>query len=74
VMMTNGPRATIGRILEVDLPRPRTRRELLSHPDYYFYREQVLGFLAEYEHGAHPAPAPAAELVAAPAPSKQEAA
>ena len=64
VMMTNGPQATIGRITEVDLPRPRTRKALLEHPDYYLYREQVLSFLEEYEHGAkgkqEPAPAPAA--------------
>ena len=50
VMMTNGPQATIGKILNVDLPRPRTRKALLEHKDYYSYREQVLGFLAEYEH------------------------
>ncbi|MEO6298962.1 MAG: nitrate ABC transporter ATP-binding protein [Paracoccaceae bacterium] len=50
VMMTNGPQATIGKILNVDLPRPRTRKALLEHPDYYKYREEVLGFLAEYEH------------------------
>ena len=54
VMMTNGPQATIGRVLDVDLPRPRTRKALLEHPDYYLYREQVLNFLAEYEHGATP--------------------
>ena len=53
VMMTNGPRATIGKITEVDLPRPRTRKALLEHPDYYRYREEVLSFLEEYEHGAH---------------------
>ncbi|MCL4166581.1 UNVERIFIED_CONTAM: hypothetical protein GTU68_013540 [Idotea baltica] len=53
VMMTNGPQATIGRIVDVDLPRPRTRRALLEHPDYYFYREQVLSFLEEYEHGSN---------------------
>ena len=52
VMMTNGPQATIGRIVQVDLPRPRTRKALLEHPDYYSYREQVLSFLEEYEHGA----------------------
>ncbi|SFA71520.1 nitrate/nitrite transport system ATP-binding protein [Poseidonocella pacifica] len=52
VMMTNGPQATIGRIVDVDLPRPRTRKALLEHPDYYLYREQVLSFLEEYEHGA----------------------
>ena len=51
VMMTNGPQATIGKILNVDLPRPRSRKALLEHPDYYRYREEVLGFLAEYEHG-----------------------
>lgn len=58
VMMTNGPRATIGRVMEVDLPRPRTRKALLEHPDYYRYREQVLSFLAEYEKGHTPAPKP----------------
>ncbi|MBT0958297.1 ABC transporter ATP-binding protein [Alphaproteobacteria bacterium KMM 3653] len=52
VMMTNGPQATIGKITDVKLPRPRTRKALLEHPDYYLYREQVLGFLEEYEHGA----------------------
>jgi nitrate/nitrite transport system ATP-binding protein len=54
VMMTNGPRATIGKITEVKLPRPRTRKALLEHPDYYAYREEILGFLEEYAHGATP--------------------
>ncbi|MEM6890009.1 MAG: ABC transporter ATP-binding protein [Pseudomonadota bacterium] len=54
VMMTNGPRATIGKITKVDLPRPRTRKALLEHPDYYTYRQEVLDFLEEYEHGAKP--------------------
>ena len=35
--------------MDVDLPRPRTRKELLSHPNYYGYREQLLSFLEEYE-------------------------
>lgn len=61
VMMTNGPQATIGRITKVDLPRPRTRKALLEHPDYYAYRQEVLDFLEEYEHGAKPnTPAPKA--------------
>lgn len=51
VMMTNGPQATIGKILEVDLPRPRDRKALLEHPKFYAYREEVLQFLADYEHG-----------------------
>tara|TARA_R110002110_G_scaffold139666_2_gene326368 strand:+ start:2910 stop:4598 length:1689 start_codon:yes stop_codon:yes gene_type:complete len=51
VMMTNGPQATIGKITNVKLPRPRTRKALLEHPDYYTYRQEVLDFLEEYEHG-----------------------
>ncbi|MEM9147464.1 MAG: nitrate ABC transporter ATP-binding protein, partial [Pseudomonadota bacterium] len=53
IMMTNGPRARIGNIMDVKLPRPRTRKALLEHPDYYGYREELLSFLEEYEHGAH---------------------
>lgn len=53
VMMTNGPHATIGKITEVNLPRPRSRKALLDHPDYWTYRAEILGFLEEYEHGAH---------------------
>lgn len=56
VMMTNGPNATIGNITDVNLPRPRTRKALLEHPDYYAYRQEVLDFLEEYEHGAKPKP------------------
>jgi nitrate/nitrite transport system ATP-binding protein len=53
VMMTNGPNATIGKVLEVDLPRPRDRKALLEHPKFYAYREEVLQFLADYENGSH---------------------
>ena len=61
VMMTNGPQATIGKVVDVPLPRPRTRKALLEHPDYYNYRQEVLDFLEEYEHGAKPKPKPVAE-------------
>ncbi|MEX0285552.1 MAG: ABC transporter ATP-binding protein [Paracoccaceae bacterium] len=64
VMMTNGPQATIGKITKVDLPRPRTRKALLAHPDYYAYRQEVLDFLEEYEHGAKPKPKPAPAIAA----------
>jgi nitrate/nitrite transport system ATP-binding protein len=49
VMMTNGPRARIGNIMPVDLPRPRTRKALLEHPKYYEYREELMTFLEEHE-------------------------
>ena len=47
VMMTNGPRAKVGRILDVPLPRPRTRRALLAHSQYYALRESLITFLEE---------------------------
>lgn len=56
VMMSNGPNARIGNIMDVDLPRPRSRKELLAHPDYYAYREELLEFLEAYEGGANPSP------------------
>ena len=46
VMMTNGPRARVGDILEVDFPRPRRRQDVLEHPEYYRLREHLIGFLA----------------------------
>ena len=47
VMLTNGPAATIGEILEVKLPRPRRRLELVTNPIYIRAREAVLKFLYE---------------------------
>ena len=45
VMMTNGPAATIGEILRVDLPRPRNRVELAEDSRYVHFRKEVLEFL-----------------------------
>jgi nitrate/nitrite transport system ATP-binding protein len=45
VMLTNGPAATIGEILSVDLERPRNRVELAEDPGYVHCRKQVLDFL-----------------------------
>jgi nitrate/nitrite transport system ATP-binding protein len=45
VMLTNGPAATIGEILTVDLPRPRNRLALAENPHYHHLRGQVLEFL-----------------------------
>jgi len=52
VMMTNGPAATVGEVLHVDLPRPRRRLELAAHPRYVEYRREVLAFL--YDRQARP--------------------
>jgi nitrate/nitrite transport system ATP-binding protein len=52
VMMTNGPAATIGEILEVKLPRPRARLTLAHDPQYMDYRSAVIEFL--YAKQSHP--------------------
>jgi nitrate/nitrite transport system ATP-binding protein len=44
-MMTKGPRARVGAVLEVTLPRPRVREAVLEHPDYYRLREELISFL-----------------------------
>ena len=51
VMMTNGPAATIGEVLHVDLPRPRSRVTLADDPRYLGYRKAVIDFL--YTRQAH---------------------
>ena len=50
VMMTSGPAATIGEILEVPFPRPRRREEVLARADYFWLRDSVVGFLEERAH------------------------
>lgn len=54
VMMSNGPNAKVGKIMQVDLPRPRSRKQLLEHPDYYRYREELLQFLADCDNHHKP--------------------
>ena len=51
VMMTNGPAAQIGEILELPFPRPRDRARLMELPEYYDFRNQALDFL--YRRFAH---------------------
>lgn len=53
VMMTNGPAATVGEILAVDLPRPRDRLALANDQQYHAYRTAVLEFL--YQRQQRPA-------------------
>jgi nitrate/nitrite transport system ATP-binding protein len=47
VMMTNGPAASIGEVLDVPIPRPRDRIALAGDPDYLRARQAVLRFLYE---------------------------
>lgn len=45
VMLTNGPESHIGQILEVPIPRPRHRLEVVNHPNYYAMRNEMIYFL-----------------------------
>lgn len=48
LLMTDGPEATIGKVLDVPLPRPRTRAGVLEHPEYYGLRATVIEFLEQH--------------------------
>jgi nitrate/nitrite transport system ATP-binding protein len=52
VMMTNGPAATVGKILSVDLARPRKRLDLAEDPHYNHLRGEVLNFLYQGQQRA----------------------
>mgnify|MGYP001791363795 CR=1 FL=1 len=45
VMMTSGPRAKIGDVLKIGFERPRARKTVLEHEDYYKYRKHLIDFL-----------------------------
>ncbi|MFN3152166.1 ABC transporter ATP-binding protein [Bremerella sp.] len=55
-MMTNGPNAKVGQVLELPLPRPRNRAETLEHPLYYELRGSLVSFLEEQERHKHHKP------------------
>jgi nitrate/nitrite transport system ATP-binding protein len=50
VCMTDGPAAEVGDILPVTFPRPRERKQVLEHPDYYTLRERLIDFLEVRAH------------------------
>lgn len=45
VMMTSGPKAKIGDILDINFQRPRKRKSIIEHNDYYQYRKHLIDFL-----------------------------
>ncbi|NRF23380.1 ABC transporter ATP-binding protein [Vibrio coralliilyticus] len=69
VMMTNGPAATIGEVLEIELPRPRNRVELAENPVYQRYRQSVLKFLYE-KQSKQESPADKKKVNSKPVPAK----
>ena len=57
-MMTNGPHARVGQVLDLPFERPRKRAEVLEHPLYYDMRGCLVEFLEEQEHMKQPHVAP----------------
>jgi ABC-type nitrate/sulfonate/bicarbonate transport system ATPase subunit len=53
VCMTDGPEAEVGDILEIHFPRPRERKAVMEHPDYYQLREHLIEFLEVRAHRRH---------------------
>ncbi|HSH90315.1 MAG TPA: ABC transporter ATP-binding protein [Ramlibacter sp.] len=68
VMMTNGPSATIGQVLDIDLPRPRNRIALAEDKTYNHCRQEILTFLYEKQRKVEPIAAP---RIAKPAPARK---
>ncbi|MCG3760402.1 ABC transporter ATP-binding protein [Vibrio cincinnatiensis] len=62
IMMTNGPAATIGEVLSIDLPRPRDRVQLADDVTYQKYRQSVLRFLYEKQSHSEPRSLPVATV------------
>jgi nitrate/nitrite transport system ATP-binding protein len=59
VCMTDGPEAEVGDILTVNFPRPRERKAVMEHPDYYPLREHLIEFLEVHAHrNKKPSPSP----------------
>jgi len=50
VMMSNGPKAGVGEILEIDFARPRNRKEVFEDPKFFECREHLLAFLEQRSH------------------------
>jgi ABC-type nitrate/sulfonate/bicarbonate transport system ATPase subunit len=53
-MMTSGPAARLGGVLEVPFPRPRERAAVIEHRDYYPLRERLIQFLEDEAHPGQP--------------------
>ena len=54
ILMTDGPEATVGEVLQVPFARPRVRAEVLAHPEYHACRRRVIDFLDHHAHQSRP--------------------
>ncbi|MBA3936060.1 MAG: ABC transporter ATP-binding protein [Planctomycetes bacterium] len=68
VMMNNGPNATIGRIVDIDFPRPRERLKVFESELFAHYRNECIRFLFSRRHGAQAAAGLLSEATVEPVP------
>ena len=54
ILMTDGPEASVGEVLTVPFPRPRSRAAVLGHPRYHECRRRVIDFLEHHAHQSRP--------------------
>jgi len=54
ILMTDGPEAMVGDVLEVPFPRPRNRAAVLGRSDYHGLRRDVIDFLEHHAHQSRP--------------------
>lgn len=54
MLMTDGPEATVGEVLEIPFPRPRSRVAVLEHPQYHATRRRVIDFLDHHARQSRP--------------------
>jgi nitrate/nitrite transport system ATP-binding protein len=47
LLMTNGPKARVAESVEITIPRPRNRTEIVNHPNYYAIRNHLVQFLGK---------------------------
>ncbi|MFZ9736611.1 MAG: nitrate ABC transporter ATP-binding protein [Prochlorotrichaceae cyanobacterium] len=62
VLLTNGPQARIGQILDIPIPRPRDRMEVVKHHRYYALRNEIIYFLNQQKRAKKVKFSPAAAV------------
>ena len=56
ILMTDGPEATVGDVLSLPFPRPRSRKAVLEHPEYAAFYRHVIDFLEHHVQQLRPSP------------------
>ena len=62
LLMTNGPYARVAESVEITIPRPRNRTEIVEHPNYYAIRNHLVQFLGKRSKELSGQPTPEGEI------------